>query len=72
MEADCEMKVESIAGECALTQQMLKRLKLPVYLNTLFPIRHLLLEECLHPLRFIVVHIEVSGEIVLKDLVKFE
>ena len=45
MEADREMKVESIAGERALTQQMLKKLKLPVYLHTLFSIRHLLLEE---------------------------
>ena len=45
MEADCEMKVESIARERALTQQILKKLKLPVYLNTLFPMRHLLQEE---------------------------
>ena len=45
MESDCEMKVESISGERALTQQMLKKLTLPVYLHTLFPIRHLLLEE---------------------------
>ena len=44
-EVDCEMKVESIAGERALTQQMLKKLKLPVYLHTLFSIRHLLREE---------------------------
>ena len=44
-EADCEMKIELVAEERALTQQMLKKQKLPMYLHTLFPIRHLLLEE---------------------------
>ena len=64
--------VESIAGERVLTQQMLKKLKLPVHLHILFIIRHLLLEEWLHPLRFVVVHIEDNEETVLQDLVKFE
>ena len=64
MEADYE-KIESIAGERALTQQMLKKLKVPVYLHTLFPIRHLLLIIIINIIIIIIIFIIIIISLLL-------